>query len=667
VIDLSNLRTPAWQRVVSDLNRAAGDDQAFLPLLLASLGQVSGARQAALLTAPVGASDPGELEVAQLWPAAPAAPDMSAELLEAESVRSVASSAVSQATTRVYGLEAAGGLYGAESERGCVLCVPLGLGGDPGEPDRAGAVVSLLLDGRSRQALQTTIAVVELMAGFSHLAAARQQLARTRSAAASLDLATRLIASINTATSFRGAALQLVNDLCRHVKADRAALGWRRGLAGAAQAASGASLVADRDTAPVRVVAISDTEQVDARLAMVRRLAAAMDECLDQDQPVVFPLTDAAASADPVLARVVSRAHRELASGDAHLNVMSLPVRDGDDTLGVVTIESAAPGRSVDVRTVEVIQATLDLVGPVLRLRRSDDRPIPARAADLTRKIGAWAVGPRHTLWKLAGVAALAAAGVVTFVRVPYRVEAPVTLRPVERRVVAAPFDATVREVSPAKAGDRVARGDLLVRLDTSELELSAVEALGQLRQAQAQADEAIRRGEGAARQQAEARAEQARARLDLFRLRIEAAEIRAPIGGTILVGDLSDRVGARLSLGDPLFEIAPLDRMRVVARVDDRDIGLVVEAFEDGGITGSIATRAYPDRRFPLTVERIVPLAQAEGGRNAFQVYATLDGAAAWMRPEMEGLAKLEIGDRSLLWIGSRRVLDTLRLWLWW
>ena len=36
-------------------------------------------------------------------------------------------------------------------------------------------------------------------------------------------------------------------------------------------------------------------------------------------------------------------------------------------------------------------------------------------------------------------------------------------------------------------------------------------------------------------------------------------------------------------------------------------------------------------------------------------------------MRPGMEGLAKFNTGDRSLIDIGTKRVRDTLKLWLWW
>ncbi|GAB5496411.1 MAG: hypothetical protein Phyf2KO_14910 [Phycisphaerales bacterium] len=669
MIDLSKLNAPGWRRIVADLTQAAGDERAFPNHLLAAMGQVAGARQAAIFVqGGAGQSgEPNQPTATLIWPHSPAEGESANDSLgEPGVMRSSAASSFDTANTQVFGLGSDDGLYDDTHANGYALAIPVGNVPASDADPKPAFVIVLLLDQRSKGAMQSTIALCELLAGYAHLASTRSQLSRLRSAGAALELATRLIASINGSTGFKGSAMQLVNDLCRHLKADRVALGWRDGIAGAAQSSD--DLIIERDSTPVKVVALSDTEHVDKRMAMVRKLASAMDECLDQDQPVVFPVPEAGEQKDPALSQTITHAHRELASSDANLKVTSLPLRDGDDALGVITIESAQVGQSIDIRTVELLQATMDLVAPVLRLRKSDDRPIPARLKDEVRKAGAWAVGPKHTLWKLAGIAVMIVALVVTFVSVPYRVEATVQLRPVERRVVAVPFEGIVSEVMPvAEAGENVEAGQLLVKLDTSELELSAIEARQQLSQAQAQAADAMRQGKGAEQQQAEAKARQSQARLDLLTQRIASAEIRAPIAGTIIAGDLTERVGARLELGEPLFEIAPLDDMRLIAEVQDSDIGLVLRALEEDGMTGSVATKAYPDRRFPLTVERVVPMAQAQEGKNSFLVYARLDKSAGWMRPGMEGLAKLEVGDRTLLWIGSRRIVDKLRLWLWW
>src|SRR5690606_35034135 len=153
-----------------------------------------------------------------------------------------------------------------------------------------------------------------------------------------------------------------------------------------------------------------------------------------------------------------------------------LPLRDGDDILGVVTVESSGEGR-LDTRAMELLQATLDLVAPVLRIRRSDDRPLPKRTLDSSLKTAAWLVGPRHTVWKLVGLAALALALAIAFVEAPYRIKAEATLVPIQDRRVVAPHEAVIFEIPDGiRPGAEVKAGDLLVRLNASELELQALE-----------------------------------------------------------------------------------------------------------------------------------------------------------------------------------------------
>ncbi len=67
------------------------------------------------------------------------------------------------------------------------------------------------------------------------------------------------------------------------------------------------------------------------------------------------------------------------------------------------------------------------------------------------------------------------------------------------------------------------------------------------------------------------------------------------------------------------------------------------------------------------FTVERVVPLSQPEQGQNAFEARGRLTESPAWLRPGMEGVVRLKTEPHSLLWIGTRRIVDQLRLWLWW
>ncbi len=657
MIDQGKLRSPGWQRIVTELTADAPDDRVFLMRLLAVVSQASGAKQGVLWAVPAADGDDAQAAAEPrgllVWPSAnpeqpPSAPAEGQIELELDT-KTAARTAGHRGKIEVFGTENDSQFYDAQST-GFLIAAPIGAAGGATRQ-----VVTLLLDGRSPQAMQTTLAVVELIVGYVHGHGARQTLRRTQAAAQALDLATKLIGSVNTSTSFKGATMQMCNDLSRQLGADRVALGWTKGLDAGGEGGA------------VKTVAISDTENIDRRLAMVKQLEDAMDECLDQEQPIVYPPPPERSGADGaegdvLLAQAVTHAHKALGAADARLKLVSIPMRVDEDVVGVLTIETAAD-KGIDLAGVELLQSACDLLAPVLRLRRTADRHTGLRAYDDTVKAAGWLVGAKHTVWKLGGLAVMAVAIGVTFVQVPYRVEAPVILEAQNRRFVSAPFEGIIASVTEnLKEGDEVSAGQVLARLDTSEMELQRLSAIAKRAEAEKDADRALSERDTAAFKQVEQQIAQAQAQIDLYDHLIAKAVITSPIDGRILAGDLSQRVGSSVTLGDGLYEIAPLDQLTIVARVQDRDISLVTE-----GMTGDLATKAYPDRRSPMTVDRVVPLASPEDGTNAFEVRATLDDPPAWMRPGMEGLAKFDTGKRTLLDIGTRRIRDTLRLRLWW
>jgi hypothetical protein len=649
VIDLSRLRAPGWQRIVADLTAGAAGDEAFLSRLAAATAQAASARTSALFAVD-GAPDGEHAEPRLLfaYPAPEGPRDAPSEPEHAAEMRSAASAALASGHARLFGLGDDDGMY-ATRGGDCIIAAPL-------PPIQSGVrhVLVLLVEQRSQQAIQTTLAIVELLAGYAHAHAARQQLRRARAGSAAMELATRLVAGINSAPGFRGAAMQLCNDLARQLAADRVAMGWVRGVG---------------ESGDTHVVAISDTEHVDRRLAMVRRLQHAMDECFDQARAVAYPPPPVPGTEpDAVLLGAIAHAHRELASGDARLKVASLPLRVEDRVLGVVTIESSADG-IIEPATLALLQAALDLIAPLLRLWRSDDRYLPVRAADSALKAAAWSVGARHTGWKLALLALLALAAIVVFVQAPYRVDGAAVLEPRAKRVVSAPFDGRIVELAPGiEPGADVVQGQLLARLDDTEQRLALLEIQASIEEAMRKAEASLQAGQLAEHEQSRLRARQGEARRALYEEQIAQSRLVAPIDGRIVAGDLRERVGASVSLGQALFEVAQLDDMVVVARVPDRDIKLVQDLLDGGEeVRGRLATKALPASPIPLVVERVIPLATPKEGVNAFEVRARIDAPPSWLRPGMEGVVKLDTGRRSLLSIGTRRIIDTLRLWLWW
>ena len=140
---------------------------------------------------------------------------------------------------------------------------------------------------------------------------------------------------------------------------------------------------------------------------------------------------------------------------------------------------------------------------------------------------------------------------------------------------------------------------------------------------------------------------------------------VTAPFDSFVVSGDLSQSLGSPVERGDILFEVAPLDEYRVILKIDERDIaGLVV------GQEGQLALTGMPGDNIPIVVEKITPVATAEEGRNFYEVEAGLaDEMQPTLRPGMQGVGKVFIGERKLIWIWTHKLTQWWRmfLWSWW
>ena len=137
-----------------------------------------------------------------------------------------------------------------------------------------------------------------------------------------------------------------------------------------------------------------------------------------------------------------------------------------------------------------------------------------------------------------------------------------------------------------------------------------------------------------------------------------------APFAGILVSGDLSQALGAPVERGQILFEIAPLDAYRVVLQVDEQQVADV-----RSGQRGELVLSSMPGVRYPLTVKSVTPVNVAKDGRNLFRVEAPLDVKPdARLRPGMEGVGKVSVGERRLIWIWTREFTTWLnrKLWAW-
>ena len=170
-----------------------------------------------------------------------------------------------------------------------------------------------------------------------------------------------------------------------------------------------------------------------------------------------------------------------------------------------------------------------------------------------------------------------------------------------------------------------------------------------------------MRDGKTVEAQIARAQIEKIAAQMALLDQNIEKAELVAPIAGRLVSEDLKRQIGAPVKTGQVLFEIARIESLRAEIYVPEESIASVLV-----GQAGELASVGHPDQRIGFVVERINPIAEVVNSQNVFRVRARLDKQLDWMRPGMEGVAKIAVGKKPYIWLGTHRVTNWLRMKLW-
>ena len=491
--------------------------------------------------------------------------------------------------------------------------------------------VALDLSG-SEQALQQALRLVYWASAWL-VDQFRQQDLRERDAQlARLSLATDLVATALQERRFAAAALAVANELAARLSCERVAVGLET-------------------PAGIEVRAILHTASFDPKTNLVRLIADAMHEVLDLDAAIVHP---------PVQGDELGAiAHAELAREFRDAAVCSVPLVAEGHAIGALTLERAS-GEPFDAQAVELCKTVGMLLGPILELKRANERGEWQRLREAVALAARALFGPRHPGVKL--LAALGALAVLflTFAAGDYRVAAKTVIEGEVQRAAVAPFDGYVAE-SRVRAGDSVAQGQLIARLDERDLRLERTrldseraQLLGRHRQALAALDRATMA-------MVAAQISQTDAQLALVEDKLARASLTAPFDGVVVSGDLSQMLGTPVEQGKVLFQIAPLSAYRVILEVDERDIAQL-----QVGQTGELALSGIPGERLRFAVKTITPVSTAQDGRNYFRVEAQLDDASARLRPGMEGVGKIGVGRRKLIWIWTHPLTDWLRLWAW-
>jgi multidrug efflux pump subunit AcrA (membrane-fusion protein) len=445
-----------------------------------------------------------------------------------------------------------------------------------------------------------------------------------------MDLAMDIVATALQEQHLEAAAIAVANALATRLECDRVSVGLEtRGN--------------------VEVQAISHTASFDRKTNLARTIAEAMDEVLDLDVTLVYPARDES--------DLVAIAHAELAREFRSAAICSVPLLKDGHATGVLTLERGTP---FDAHSVELTKTVGALIGPILDLKRKGDLGLVWHAAIAVQDAAVALVGPRHPGVKLIALVVAAIVAFFSITDATYRVSARTVVEGLAQRVAAAPFEGYIAETF-ARAGDIVREGQVLARLDDRELKLEQTRLGAERAQLKRKYRQALAAQDRAAMAVLSAQLNQVEAGLALLADKLARTSLTAPFDGVVISGDLNPLLGTPVEQGKVLFQIAPLDSYRVILQVDERDIAHVKLAQR-----GQLTLSGMVSERLSFAVEQITPISTAQEGRNFFRVEAQLENTSERVRPGMEGVGKIVVGDRKLIWIWTHSLIDWLRLSVW-
>jgi multidrug efflux pump subunit AcrA (membrane-fusion protein) len=440
-----------------------------------------------------------------------------------------------------------------------------------------------------------------------------------------------VLASCFEQQGYHQGLMRMVAELTREFDCERVAFAERQGL-------------------HCKVTALSNSADFDQRSNLVRRIADAMDEAIEQDCAILYP--DAGS-------KLIQRAHQKLQRKHDIGTLATIPLASSGKVFGAITLIGSETS-PLNAKALDICQQILSLLTPFLMLKRDQERSLLLRTADgIGKGLGAL-FGIRYLKAKLALTAAVGLLTVASLVEADFRITANAVLEGEVQRVVAAPISGYLLS-SAVRAGDTIRRGEIMASLNDSELKLELARLNGGLQKSRREYREAQSARDLVGVRVIKEQINQVIAQIELIEQQLESIHLAAPFDGVVIEGDLSQALGSPVERGETLFKIAPLDDYRIILKVEENEISYV-----EPGQQGSLTLSSLSQQSMPIRIERITSMAKAEDGANFFRVEASLPESTAVLRPGMEGIGKINAGRERMVWIWTHEFVDWLRLWAW-
>jgi HlyD family secretion protein len=229
----------------------------------------------------------------------------------------------------------------------------------------------------------------------------------------------------------------------------------------------------------------------------------------------------------------------------------------------------------------------------------------------------------------------------------------------------------------PVEEGQRISKGQLIVRLDATTAQNDHEQAVADLEVARVALEQASRQAERQAqmflqgliseldydaallaKEKANSDVVRAETTLEAAKERLSDTVIKSPIDGIMLEkhveqGQIIASGISAVSGGTIIATIADLSKAYVKTSVDEVDIGQI-----QPGQKAVIIAESYPDREFEGEVLRIHPLAKTEQNVTIFEVTTLVDNAEGLLMAGMNANVEITAGSRQDVLIIPREAL---------
>jgi len=400
------------------------------------------------------------------------------------------------------------------------------------------------------------------------------------------------------------------------------------------------------------ICALSQSADFSKKQNLLRAIAAAMDEAVDQCIQIVYP--------PPEDQTLIVQAHHRLETSFGSRHICTMPLLYNGKIIGTLCLERKAD-KTFNEEDKLYCKHLSFLIGPILYLKWYKDRPLSQRFFTWSQELGHMLFGASNLPFKIIAILLATLLSVLATITTDFRITADATLEGSIQRALVAPQDGFLADVN-ALPGDIVKKDEVLAILDDRDLNIELVKWGSQTEQLKKEYMQAMAKHDRAAAAVFKARIAQSQATVDLVTEKLSRTRVSAPFDGIVVSGDLSQSLGAPVEQGQILYKIAPLDDYRVILNVDEQDINYV-----QPNQRAILNLTSLPTSPVDLIIRNITPVSKADEGRNYFQVEAELQAIPGNLRPGMSGIAKITIDrSHSVLWIWTYRLFNNLRLWYW-